>query len=83
VIVDQSNFVRLRVRPTKDDAPLFVDANALETFPVSTQSFEPVPWGRPEVSENSRSVDHIELPQHDWHQIGGQRSHTPSPDAVE
>jgi hypothetical protein len=83
VIVNQSNFVRLRVRPTKDDPPLLVDADAVETFPVSAKSFEPVPWGRPEISKSSRSVDHIELAQYDWHQIGGQRSHTSSPYAVE
>jgi hypothetical protein len=49
---------------------LFVDANAVKAPPVAAQSFEPVPRRRPKVSENSRSIDHIELPEDYWHNIG-------------
>jgi hypothetical protein len=83
VIVDEAHIVRLRIRPSKHDAPLFVDANAVEPSLVAAQSLEPVPWRRPKVSEDSRSVDHIKLPENYWHNIGRQRSYAPISRAVE
>jgi len=74
--------MRLCIRPPKYDAPLLVDANAVKPAPVAAQGFEPVPGRRPKVSENPRSVDHIELPQDYWHNIGRQRSHAPSSGTV-
>jgi hypothetical protein len=82
VIVDESHIVSLRIRPSKYDAPSFVDANAVKPSPVSAQGFEPIPWRRTKVSENSRSVDHIELPKGHWHNIGWQRSYAPSSGTV-
>jgi hypothetical protein len=49
---------------------LFVDANAVKPPPIAAQSFEPVSRRRPKVSENSSSVDHIELPENYWHDLG-------------
>jgi hypothetical protein len=62
---------------------LFVDANAVKIPPVAVRSFESVPRRRPKVSENSSSVDHIELPENYWHDIGRQRSYAPSSRTVE
>jgi hypothetical protein len=53
---------------------LFVDANAVKIPPVAVRSFESVPRRRPKVSENSSSIDHIELPENYWHNVGRQRS---------
>jgi hypothetical protein len=63
VIVDKSDVLGGPVDPTKDDAPLLVDADAVEPPPAPAKSLQPVPWGRSKIQEGACSIEHVELPE--------------------
>jgi len=56
VIVDNLDIVRVSVLPSKADAPLVVDANAVLTLSVAAQGFEPVARGGAQVLNRTRPI---------------------------
>ena len=53
VIVDNTDVVRLACLPRKDDSPLVIDADAVETSQVSAQRFKPVARRTPQIIQTS------------------------------
>ena len=56
MVVDDFHLVGVAVTPTKANPPLIVDADAVLTFPISTQCFQTVAGWDTQVSEPSRAV---------------------------
>jgi len=63
VIVHDLNLVRAALRPAETDPPLIVEANAVLTSTVPTESLQPVPWRDSEILEPSRRIELSQLPK--------------------
>jgi len=82
VIVHDTNVVRLAFRPAEHDAPLLVDTNAVESPPLATEGLEPISGRRAKVQESVCSVQHIELSQSRWRDIGRKATRSSGPGTV-
>ncbi|OFV91465.1 MAG: hypothetical protein A3G76_15545 [Acidobacteria bacterium RIFCSPLOWO2_12_FULL_65_11] len=63
MIVHDLNLVRAALRPAETDPPLIVEANAVLTSTVPTESLQPVPWRDSEILEPSRRIELSQLPK--------------------
>ena len=62
MIVDNLDIVRIAVLPSKADAPLIVDTNAVSTFPPAAQCLEPIAGRHDQVLKSAGSMQVQELP---------------------
>jgi len=62
VIVHNLDLVRVSVLPSKADAPLVVDANAVLTLSVAVQRFEPIARRDSQVLNSACSMQIKKLP---------------------
>ena len=79
MIVNEANVVGLAFRPAKHDAPLLVNANAVEPPPLTPESLEPIARRGAKVQECVRSIHHIELPQCRGDDVGGKAARASGP----
>jgi hypothetical protein len=63
VIVRYFNVVRVPVTPSKANAPLIVDPNAVLASSISLELLESVPRWHPQVLQSLGSVQYQKLPQ--------------------
>ena len=61
MVVDELDIVGLVIGPAKHDAPLIIDANAVEPRPVSAKQLEAIARWRSQVEQRVRCIDEIEL----------------------
>ena len=61
MVVNNSYFVGIARFPSKADAPLLIDSDAMLSGSISRKSFETIGWGDTEVVEISRLTEHREL----------------------
>jgi hypothetical protein len=61
MVVDDLDLARSERSPDKTDTVLVVNADAVLTFPVTTEGFEAVVWRCSEVGESCSSVELVEL----------------------
>jgi hypothetical protein len=61
VIVHEAYVVCVFVFPPKDDAPLVINSNTMQTFEITAQGFKPIPWRSTQVCELPGSIEEIEL----------------------
>jgi hypothetical protein len=60
VIIHDFHVVGIAITPNKADVPLVVDADAVPPFSIASQSFQAIPWRRPQITELGGN---IQLPQ--------------------
>jgi len=65
VIISYIDFNGTSVRPTKNDSPLIVDSDAVQTLEVSLESFKPVSWRRGKITQGFNVVQDVEFPGRD------------------
>jgi hypothetical protein len=63
MIIYNLNLFCVPVSPLETDPPLLVDANAVLTDPIPSQSFQPVPGWHPQSVQPARRIQHPQLPQ--------------------
>lgn len=56
MVIHDLNVVRVAVSPPETDPPLVVDPNAVLTFPVSCQFFQPIPGWDSQVLDRLRGI---------------------------
>src|SRR5262249_47569931 len=56
MIVDDLDIIRMSIAPTKTDAPLVVYSDAVLSFSLTDQAFQPVSRRSPEIVEIARVV---------------------------
>lgn len=61
VVIDDFHFERVGSVEPEAEAPLVVDPDAVPSFPVSLQRFEPIVRGNAQIFEPDRPVQHLEL----------------------
>ena len=61
MIIDNAYFVRTLRRPHEADPVLVIDANAVLPLSSSTQRFEPVAAGLPEIGQHRGGVEIVEF----------------------
>jgi hypothetical protein len=61
VVIDELNVSSLAFDPAKDQSPLIVDSDAVETFPVAAENLQSVAGRRPKVEERMCGVQEIEF----------------------
>jgi hypothetical protein len=61
VVIHNLHIVRLTLDPAKDDSPLVVDANAVESRPITLEQLKPIPGRRPKIQQGMDSVQEVEL----------------------
>ena len=61
VVVNQLHAPRVAFEPDETDSPLIVHADAVLASAFAPQRIQPVAWGRPQVVEAFRPVDHQQL----------------------
>jgi hypothetical protein len=53
--------MRLAVPPPETQSPLVIDADAQLSRSVPLQSFQPIPWRKPQVLKSFRSLEDRQL----------------------
>jgi hypothetical protein len=61
VIIRDFNVVRVSVHPLETNPPLRIDANAMLSFAVATQSFQSVSGRNPQVFEPNFGVHQLQF----------------------
>jgi hypothetical protein len=61
VVVNDLDLESLGVSPSKTDAPLIVDPNAVLPFAVSRERLQPIAWNGRQIGQRRRRMDMIEL----------------------
>jgi hypothetical protein len=61
VIVDDFNVLRPGSRPSEDDSPLLVDADAVAASTIAFELLEPIAWWDSEISDDISSIENQEL----------------------
>jgi hypothetical protein len=62
MIVFTSRITDVPIFEAESDAILVVHPNAVETSPVASEHFKAISWGRTEIGDGVRCVNHIQLP---------------------
>ena len=65
MIVNNFDGIGAVFRPHETDAPLVVDANAVLSFAIIFQCFEPIGWRNFQIVENLGFVQHEQFAQSD------------------
>ena len=60
MIIHNFHVVDIAIAPSKTDAPLVVDANAVLPFSIAFQRFQAIAWRRPQIAKFGGD---IQLPQ--------------------
>jgi hypothetical protein len=55
--------MRIGISPPETDPPLIVDSNAVLTFPVSCQFFQPIAGRNSQILDRLRRIQHRQLPK--------------------
>ena len=63
MIVCNFHVVRVAFAPTEANAPLIVDTDAITSFPVAFQPFEPVPRRRAQIIDSFGRIENQQLPK--------------------
>jgi hypothetical protein len=61
VVIDDLDIHRTFVSPDKTYPPLLVDPDAVLAMTIAAQSFEHVPWRRPQVSKFNCCIQHSQF----------------------
>lgn len=72
MVIDNFNVIGATFFPTKADAPLIVDLDAVPALAVTLQRFQPVCGWDPQVFQNRRAVEHAELAPGNLLDVDGQ-----------
>ncbi len=56
VIIHNLDFLRPRVRPSKNNPPLIIDANRMKSREIAPQRFEPIARRGGKITKHSRAV---------------------------
>jgi hypothetical protein len=83
VIVDDLHIERVTSAPPKNDSPLIVNPDRMETLSISFQSLEPIARWRPKVPQIGRFVEIQQFPACCADQIGWKRPSSLGPSVVE
>lgn len=83
MVVDDPDLVGVPSAPAENDAPLFVDADGMETRAASLQCFQSIARWNAQVAELRRVVQIQELPACDAAQCSGKASDFPGLAVVE
>ena len=59
MVIDDLNLIGIAGMPPKDDSPLIVDPNGIQTLPFALQRFQSIPWRFAKVT-NLRRIVQIE-----------------------
>ena len=70
MVVDDFDVVGVPAGPTETDTPLVIDADAVLSSAIASQLFEAVRGWNAKVDETGRGVEHEELPESGWLEIG-------------
>ena len=70
MVIHDLDIVRIAVRPTKADAPLIVDPDAVLSRPIALEPLEPIPGWHPKVIERFSGIDNHQLAQHRAQELG-------------
>jgi len=62
-MISNLNFPRIRLIPSKTDAPLFVYPNAVLLRATSFKRFQPIARNHSQRVEIGRSIQHLKLPR--------------------
>lgn len=71
MVVNDLDFIGIRILPAKADAPLIVHPNIVLTSAISFELLEAIARRHPEVIQRFRGVDGHELAKHAPQQVGG------------
>jgi len=63
VVIHDLDFIGVPLAPRKTDAPLVIDADAVQTLPIAFQTLQPISRQRRERSEIRRCVEHVQFPE--------------------
>jgi hypothetical protein len=83
VIVDDLHIERVTSAPPKNDPPLIVNPDRMETFSISFQPLEAIARWRPKVRQIGRLVEIQQLPARSTDQISWKRPSCLGPSIVE
>jgi len=72
MIVYDLDIVSVSLAPTKTDAPLFIDPNAILFFPISGQFLKAISWRDTKVIQSLRRIQQKQLSLGDPPQTGGE-----------
>jgi hypothetical protein len=56
--------------PLKDDSPLIVDSDTMESFQITTESFQAITRRRSEIPEIGSGVQQVQFPERRFDDIG-------------
>lgn len=65
MVIHDIDVFRAVYRPSEDDPPLIVHADAVQARQVTPLRLEPIGGGRTQVTEHVSIVQHVELPHDD------------------
>ena len=61
MVIDELNVSSLVFDPAKDEPPLIVHSDAVESVPIAAKKLQSVAGGRPKVAERMSGVQEVEL----------------------
>jgi hypothetical protein len=61
MVIGDFNSLGITIMPLKVDSPLFIDANAMLSFPIAFKLFQAISWRNPEILNSFRSIQDKEL----------------------
>ena len=62
MVVRDVNVAGSSIPPSKDNSPLIVDSDAMETLQIATQRLQSVAGGSSQIRYPSGVMDHVEFP---------------------
>ena len=71
MIINDLDLEGVAIFPSKTDAPLVINANAVLAGAIALEFLQPVARRDAKVLELLRSVNQAELPQHEAEELGG------------